>query len=265
MEGERIFCPGCNSQIDASSAFCPVCGKQILNVAGNSFNDAGNPGVVNAEYKKKHSVVLPVIIIAVCIVAVIGIIMLLKPSVSAIVLSEDTIELYVDESALISYAVYPDSLSDTKITWISSDTQIAVVDDSGNVTAISAGTCMVTAKAGNKTDSITINVKSGPNFQALYDEYCDSEWAAVGSDGSYLSIDTNPDNEDDNGIACPEAYYAIMNINEALGLPDSLLEDMGSTTALMGKQSETYSDPGVTVSWSYHPDNGLEVTYKLSN
>ena len=38
---------------------------------------------------------------------------------------------------------------------------------------------------------------------------------------------------------------------------------MGKTTALMGRQSETFSDVGLTVSWSYHPDNGLCVTYKV--
>ncbi len=105
----------------------------------------------------------------------------------------------------------------------------------------------------------------GPDFQALYDEYCDPIWAAVGSDGSYLTIDTNPFNQEGVGIAYEDSAYAILEVDEAMGLPESLYNDMGSTTAMMGKQSETFSDVGVTVSWSYHPDNGLEVTYKLTN
>ena len=108
-------------------------------------------------------------------------------------------------------------------------------------------------------------VSRGPNFNNLYNTYCSSIWADVGSDGSYLSIDTNPYNEDDNGVAYIEAYEAVEKINNALGLPQSLLNEMGETRGMDGKQSETFTDVGVTVSWSYHPDKGLEVTYKKIN
>ncbi len=101
---------------------------------------------------------------------------------------------------------------------------------------------------------------AGPDFQAIFDTYCDSDWAAVGSDGSYLSVDTNPSDLDD--YIDYDALEALYSINAELGLPDSLMEDMSSTTALMGKQSEDFPDQGVSVSWSYHPDMGMEVTYK---
>ena len=102
----------------------------------------------------------------------------------------------------------------------------------------------------------------GPDFNDIYDKYCSPTWASVGSDGSYLSIDTNPFDWDDDGIAFSEANTAIKKVNNALGLPDSLYSDMGETSALDGKQSETFSEQGITVTWKYHPDNGLEVTYK---
>lgn len=100
----------------------------------------------------------------------------------------------------------------------------------------------------------------GVNFQKLYDEYCVSTWADVGSDGSYLSIDTNPYDRDDDGLAYPAAYQAIKDVNKALGLPDSLISEMGQTTGGDGKQSETFDN--ITITWKYHPDKGLEVTYK---
>lgn len=106
-------------------------------------------------------------------------------------------------------------------------------------------------------------------LKSLYDEYCESPWAELGSDESYLSIDTNPYNYDSDSDYSTyyflDAYEAVENINEALELPDSLLNEMGETTSLMGKQTETYDDIGITVSWTYHPDNGLEVTYKIAN
>ena len=101
---------------------------------------------------------------------------------------------------------------------------------------------------------------NGPKFKKLYDEYCDSKWADVASDGSFLSIDTNPDDEEDTGIAYYAAYSAVENINKALGIPESLFKEMGETTSADGKQSEDFDK--INVSWKYHPDKGLEVTYK---
>lgn len=104
----------------------------------------------------------------------------------------------------------------------------------------------------NNTSHATIN------FKSIYSDYCSPAYATVGSDGSYLCIDTNPSDLED--YSNDDAVKAIVYVNIALGLPDYLLDDMGKTTALMGRQTETFEE--VTVSWSYHPNNGLEVTYK---
>lgn len=110
---------------------------------------------------------------------------------------------------------------------------------------------------------VALTVSGGKvDFEKIYDEYCFSTWATVGSDGSYLTIDTNPYDLDDNGLAVPAAYRAIKEVNNALGLPESLINEMGETTGADGKQSETFEDLGITVIWKYHPDKGLEVTYK---
>lgn len=109
---------------------------------------------------------------------------------------------------------------------------------------------------------IFLQKSKGPNFKKLYDEHCRSTWASVGSDGSYLTIDTNPFDEDDNGLAYVDAYKAIETINQELGCPESLFVDMGHTSSSDGKQIETYEDIGITITWKYHPDKGLEVTYK---
>lgn len=101
---------------------------------------------------------------------------------------------------------------------------------------------------------------SSINLKKLYEEYCEYPWAKYGEDGSYLSIDTNPYDEDDKPLAYYEAYTAIENINKALGLPELLISDMVKTTAMDGRQTETYKN--ISVSWKYHPDTGLEVTYK---
>ncbi len=107
---------------------------------------------------------------------------------------------------------------------------------------------------------VIISLNKGPNFNKIFNEYCDPIWAEVGSDKSYLYIDTNPYDEEDSGIAYYESYTAIEKVNAELGLPESLFDDMGKTTGNDGKQFEEFDN--VKVSWKYHPDKGLEVTYK---
>lgn len=60
-----------------------------------------------------------------------------------------------------------------------------------------------------------------------------------------------------------EAYNAIKKINEALGFPESVLYKMNQTRSLDGIQ--TYSNSELEVSWTYHPNRGLEVNYSLKD
>lgn len=43
----------------------------------------------------------------------------------------------------------------------------------------------------------------------------------------------------------------------ALGTPQSVIHEMDSTRALDGRQSDTWGD--FKVSWTYHPDEGLDI------
>lgn len=101
-----------------------------------------------------------------------------------------------------------------------------------------------------------------------YNKYCNtsSSWCVLSDDGSYLEIDTNPSDSDGSGYLASmyilEANKAIENINKDLGVPEYVQNDMNKTSALDGKQS--YSGDKITVTWRYHPDRGLEVTYVLN-
>lgn len=53
---------------------------------------------------------------------------------------------------------------------------------------------------------------------------------------------------------------AIKHANSELGFNNYLYTQVLNTTALMGRQS-TETDK-YRVSWTYHPDEGLEVTYE---
>ena len=101
----------------------------------------------------------------------------------------------------------------------------------------------------------------GTDFRALYNSLENNYGWTLGDDGSYLSADTNVSNIDDYSNST--TLNSIKEMNKKMGLPDSLWQDMLKTTWSMGRQEETFESVGIKVSWTYHPDKGLEVTYKL--
>lgn len=91
---------------------------------------------------------------------------------------------------------------------------------------------------------------------------------SVATGDDYFTIDTYPDeykNLDESLKAVlgyshgKKALEAIKHANREFGFPGSLYDDMMKTSALMGRRSEENNKYKVT--WSYHPDDGLEVTY----
>ncbi len=88
----------------------------------------------------------------------------------------------------------------------------------------------------------------------------------IGSGKDYFSLDTDPyENADETVrmILLPNiqknTLKAIKYANSELGFPGSVYSDMIRTSSAMGRQSEENSR--YKVSWTYHPDHGLEVTY----
>lgn len=110
--------------------------------------------------------------------------------------------------------------------------------------------------------AISSKSKKEIDFKNIYSVYCSPVWATLTEDGSSLCVDTNPRDKSSQGMANPEAYKAVKDINKALKLPSDLMDKMDKTSFSDGKQTETFKDLGIEVSWIYYPDKGLEVTYK---
>lgn len=82
--------------------------------------------------------------------------------VSSITLDVNTLEMNTGDTDIIKYSVLPINATDKAITWISSNTNVATVED-GVVTAITAGTTKITAKSSNGETAIcdvTVKEKS---------------------------------------------------------------------------------------------------------
>lgn len=81
--------------------------------------------------------------------------------VESVSINESSIELKKDESLTLTASVLPNNAANKNISWISSNTKVAIVDESGRVTGKSAGEAIITVKTeeGNKTAACKVVVK----------------------------------------------------------------------------------------------------------
>ncbi len=211
------------------------------------------------------SLVAIVLVIAICL----SLFLILKPKkVEVIKLSSNKITLETDEQFALKYSIEPSDADDKTVTWSSSDSEVAVVSKKGVITALKEGTCTITVTSSNEDVTATCKVtveKAKPNFKEIYAKYANHTYATVADDGSYLEIDTNPADWDSDysGLFYSYSDYTncIKSVHKALGISDALLLKMQSTSALQGRQNEDFDT--FTVSWTYHPDSGLEIIYSL--
>ena len=81
-------------------------------------------------------------------------------AVTGITLSESSITLVAGgETLTLTATVTPDNATDKTVTWTSSNTSVATVED-GVVTPVAEGTATITAKAGDQTAECAVTVKS---------------------------------------------------------------------------------------------------------
>lgn len=106
-------------------------------------------------------------------------------------------------------------------------------------------------------------------FEQVKDECLDIAGIVTGDGKTSFTLDTYPDhyeNMDPDVVGLLKAstqekvLKAIKHANTALGFDSGLYDQMLQTNALMGRQTEENSK--YKVAWSYHPDDGLEVTYQ---
>lgn len=78
-------------------------------------------------------------------------------AVTGIKLNKESVEISEDGTIVLIATVTPDNATDKTVTWTSSNTNVAIVND-GMVTAVAPGTATITAKVGNYTAKCIVNV-----------------------------------------------------------------------------------------------------------
>jgi hypothetical protein len=73
-------------------------------------------------------------------------------------------------------------------------------------------------------------------------------------DGRTIVIDTRSEYGDVSAMEC---------VLDSLGTPQSIEAQVGRTTAMMGVQDATHD--GLDYSWTYHPDNGVNMVISVAD
>ena len=94
----------------------------------------------------------------------------------SITLSTASADMLIGESLTLTATVLPENTTDKTVTWTSSESSIAGVDDNGTVTAVSAGTAVITATTVNgRTAECTVTVQAAPMIGDYF--YSDGSWS----------------------------------------------------------------------------------------
>lgn len=91
-------------------------------------------------------------------------------------------------------------------------------------------------------------------FEDAVSECGNPQGITLGDDGTTLTIDMMGEAEYTGA-----SYGDVECIVDAVGTPAYIKDNIWATNALAGRQSDTFDN--ITVSWSYHPDNGLDAVF----
>ena len=141
--------------------FCPDCGKAVSSLPEANTNIPLSAVHVSADMPKKKRNKIVIISVG-AVIAVVIILVLFNvfgaPPVETISISKTDLVLTEGNALDVDYTVSPEEASDAKLSWSSSDENVATVDKSGQVTAVASGTCEITASARDVSASVQVKV-----------------------------------------------------------------------------------------------------------
>ncbi|MEE6281652.1 hypothetical protein [Georgenia sp. MJ170] len=102
---------------------------------------------------------------------------------------------------------------------------------------------------------MTAGCASGPTVLEAARESCEA--GRLGDEGHTLVLDMAGEDEGSGDLS----YLEVICVLGELDAPDAMLDKLGSTRSLDGRQSDDWN--GIEASWSYHPASGLDLILEV--
>ncbi len=137
--------------------------------------------------------------------------------VTGVELDKEELTLFVGDEETIQATVLPEDATNRNVEWESGDETIAIVDETGTVTAIAPGktTITVTTEEGEKSDACTVTVKSIPVvYVAGYENSGAGQKAVLWIDGVATQLSELESNAASVFVSGDDVYVAGMVFNE---------------------------------------------------
>ena len=156
--------------------------------------------------------------------------------VSSVSLDKTSLGLTEGDEAQLAATVGPEDATDKTVTWSSDKPAIATVDNAGKVKAVSPGTAIVTAKAGEKSATCTVTVakKVIPVSSVTLDK---TALELVEGDQTTLSATVKPDDATDKTVTWSSSNAAIATVEN--GKVVAVKEGSAVITAKAGDKTAT--------------------------
>ena len=171
--------------------------------------------------------------------------------VSAISLNKNTLELKKGDSETLVASVSPDNATEPAVTWSSSNTAIASVDNDGRVTAVGGGEATICAKAGGKEAKCIVTVTVPVASVSLNKETI----TLIEGESEVLVAKIEPEDATDKTIAWSSSNAQIATVGDD-GKVTAIKEGEATITAKAGAKSATCK---VKVSAPYIPVSGISL------
>lgn len=170
--------------------------------------------------------------------------------VTSIELNKTSFELGVGETETLVATIKPENATDKTVTWTSSDSSIASVDNTGKVTAIKEGTATITAKAGEKTAECQVTVC----IPVTSIELDKTELSLEQGKTATLTATVKPDNATDKTVTWTSSNSEIATVDNT-GKVTVIKEGVATITAKAGEKSASCS----VVVYNKVPDGAVDL------
>ena len=160
-------------------------------------------------------------------------------AVESVTLDKSSLELTEGETATLTATVKPDNATNKTVTWTSSSSSIATVDQNGKITAVSEGTATITAKAGDKTATCSVTIKK--NTVAVESVTLDkSSLELTEGETATLTATVKPDNATNKTVMWSSDKTSVATV-DANGKITAVSEGTATITAKAGDKTATCS------------------------
>lgn len=152
---------------------------------------------------------------------------------SSLMISQNKADMKVGDKIRIITTLLPMTTTNKTLDWSSSDTNVAIVDDEGNITAIELGQAIITAKTtdgSNLEASCVVTVVATP-AKSVKIVYNGSNTLKIG-ESVQLSAEISPETATDKSVVWLVQIAEILNVS-----PEGLLTAVGEGTAWVGVET----------------------------